>query len=195
VGSLVIVLVRHGETEWSRTGRHTGRTDLPLTDEGRAEAAQLRPALAKYSFAAVFVSPLVRARHTAELAGLTDSASAVVTVDPDLVEWDYGAAEGRTTAELRATDPHWNVFDDGCPDGESLDHVAERVDRVIARCREVDGDVAVVSHAHLLRVFGARWIDQPPLSARHLRLDTAAWCELDHEREWPTINRWNLTAT
>ena len=96
----MIVLVRHGETEWSRTGRHTGRTDIPLTDEGRAEAAQLRPALAKYSFAAVFVSPLLRARHTAELAGLTDSASAVVTVDPDLVEWDYGSAEGRTTAEL-----------------------------------------------------------------------------------------------
>jgi probable phosphoglycerate mutase len=193
----VIVLVRHGETEWSRSGRHTGRTDIPLTDEGRAEAAKLRSALSKYTFVAVFVSPLRRARDTAALAGLTEQTTATVTVDPDLVEWDYGSAEGRTTAELRATDPRWNVFDDGAPDGEPLAHVAERVDRAIARCREVEGqgDVAVVSHAHLLRVFGARWIDQPPLSARHLRLDTAAWCELDFEREWPTINRWNLTAT
>jgi probable phosphoglycerate mutase len=193
----VIVLVRHGETEWSRSGRHTGRTDIPLTDEGRAEAAKLRSALSKYTFATVFVSPLQRARDTAALAGLTEQTTATVTVDPDLVEWDYGSAEGRTTAELRATDPRWNVFDDGAPDGEPLAHVAERVDRAIARCREVEGqgDVAVVSHAHLLRVFGARWIGQPPLSARHLRLDTAAWCELDYEREWPTINRWNLTAT
>ena len=193
----MIVLVRHGETEWSRSGRHTGRTDIPLTDEGRAEAAKLRSALSKYTFVAVFVSPLRRARDTAALAGLTEQTTATVTVDPDLVEWDYGSAEGRTTAELRATDPRWNVFDDGAPDGEPLAHVAERVDRAIARCREVEGqgDVAVVSHAHLLRVFGARWIDQPPLSARHLRLDTAAWCELDFEREWPTINRWNLTAT
>ena len=193
----MIVLVRHGETEWSRSGRHTGRTDIPLTDEGRAEAAKLRSALSKYTFVAVFVSPLRRARDTAALAGLTEQTTATVTVDPDLVEWDYGSAEGRTTAELRATDPRWNVFDDGAPDGEPLAHVAERVDRAIARCREVEGqgDVAVVSHAHLLRVFGARWIDQPPLSARHLRLDTAAWCELDFERERPTINRWNLTAT
>ena len=193
----MIVLVRHGETEWSRSGRHTGRTDIPLTDEGRAEAAKLRSALSKYTFVAVFVSPLRRARDTAALAGLTEQTTATVTVDPDLVEWDYGSAEGRTTAELRATDPRWNVFDDGAPDGEPLAHVAERVDRAIARCREVEGqgDVAVVSHAHLLRVFGARWIDQPTLSARHLRLDTAAWCELDFEREWPTINRWNLTAT
>lgn len=189
----MIVLVRHGETEWSRLGRHTGRTDLPLTDEGRAQATALRPFLDKYSFAQILVSPLQRARATAELAGLT-ADRAPFAIDDDLMEWDYGDVEGRTTAEVRETDPTWNVFDDGCPGGETIELVGARVDRVLARCREVEGDVAVVAHAHLLRVVGARWIGQPPLHARHLRMDTAAWCELDFEREWPTLTRWNLTA-
>jgi broad specificity phosphatase PhoE len=189
----LIVVVRHGETDWSEAGRHTGRTDVPLNDRGRRQAAALQPCLAGFTFAAVLVSPLQRAQETAARAGLVADPT-VVHTDPDLVEWDYGDIEGRTTDELRADDPTWNVFDRGCPGGETIDHVAERADRAIARASAIDGDVAIVSHAHLLRVLGMRWIGAPPLEARHLRLDPAAWCELGHEREWPAIVRWNRIA-
>jgi len=182
-----IVLVRHGETEWSRDGRHTGRADIPLTDRGREEARTLRAALAGFRFARVLVSPLQRARETCALAGLGEHAEPC----PDLMEWDYGDDEGLTYAEIRERRPEWVLWRDGCPGGETPDDVAARADAVLAGVRETDGDVALFSHGHLLRVLGSRWIDQPAAFGAHLMLDTAAVSVLSAERGITALERWN----
>lgn len=183
-----IVLARHGETEWSRTHRHTSRTDVPLTDDGRAQAAALRDALAGREFDLVLTSPLLRARQTCELAGFADEA----LVDGDLAEWDYGEYEGRTTADIRTEVPGWTAWTHGAPGGESAADVGARVDRVLDVLRAGDGDALVFAHGHVLRVLAARWIAQPPELGRSLRLDTATTSELGYERETPVILRWNL---
>jgi probable phosphoglycerate mutase len=189
-----VLLLRHGETEWSRDGRHTSTTDVPLTDVGVAQATALRRVVAGRTFALVLVSPMVRARDTARLVGLGDGAE----VDPDLSEWDYGEYEGRTTAEIRAERPGWSVWTDGAPGGESPADVARRADRVIDRCRTAaggEGDVCVVAHAHLLRVLAARWIGLDAADGARLRLDTGTWSVLGYERETPVVLRWNVPAS
>jgi broad specificity phosphatase PhoE len=185
-----LVLARHGETEWSATGKHTSVTDVPLTDAGRRAAGRLRGRLAGLHFALVLVSPRARARDTAELAGLGAGAE----VDEDLAEFAYGAYEGRTTAEIREERPGWSVWDDGAPGGETAAQVGARADRVIERLVAVDGDVAVFAHGHLLRVLGARWIGLEATYGGHLALDTGAVCELSYERERRAIWVWNDTS-
>ena len=185
-----IVLVRHGPTEWSVAGRHTGSTDLPLTDDGRAAAEALSDRLARYDFATVLTSPLRRARETAELAGLGDRAEP----DPDLREYDYGAYEGMTTHEIREDRPGWYLWRDGVPGGETPDQVGERADRAIARALEPGGDAVLFAHGHILRALGARWIELPAAYAGHLALGTAAVCELGFEREQRVIRTWNDTS-
>jgi broad specificity phosphatase PhoE len=182
-----IVLVRHGATEWSAAGKHTGRTDVPLSDAGRHDADRLRERLAGYDFAAVLCSPLGRARETCERAGLGDRAE----VADDLREFDYGDYEGRTTPEIREERPGWSVWRDGSPGGERPDDVGERADRAIARVLEAGGDVAVFAHGHLLRVLGARWVELPAAYGGHLALGTGAVCELGYERERRAIWLWN----
>ena len=186
----MIVLVRHGPTEWSVSGRHTGTTDLPLTGEGREISARLRDRLGRYDFALVRSSPLARARETAELAGLGDRAE----LDPDLREYDYGDYEGLTTDEIRERRPGWWLWNDGAPGGETPDDAGERADRAIARALEAGGDAALFAHGHILRVLGARWIEQPASFAGRLALGTAAVCELDHERDRRVIRLWNDTS-
>ncbi|MEO1002831.1 MAG: histidine phosphatase family protein [Cyanobacteria bacterium J06638_7] len=182
-----VVLVRHGETAWSLSGQHTGRTDIPLTPHGEEVARSLAPALADRGFAAVFCSPLQRARRTCELAGLAARAA----IEADLREWDYGAYEGLTMAQIRAEAPDWLVFRDGCPGGESPQAIGARVDRVIARLREFDGPVALFAHGHVLRVLGARWIGLPPAGGAHFLLDTATLTVLSWYRGVPAIQSWN----
>jgi len=184
----MIVLARHGETEWSASGKHTSTTDLPLTGRGQAAARALGQRLAGRTFALVLASPLQRAVETARLAGFDPE------IEPDLTELAYGPYEGRTTAEIREERPGWDIWDDGVAEGETVDEVAERADRVIARARRVRGDVALVGHAHLLRVLGARWIGLPPTAGRHLTLEPASWCLLGWERETPAILAWNVPA-
>ena len=181
-----VVLIRHGETAWSRDRRHTGRTDISLTPLGEAQAGSLTHRLQGREFANVLVSPLSRARATAELAGLGG-----IEVTSDLLEWDYGDYEGRTTAAIREDQPGWDLFTDGVPHGESLSQVAARVDRVIARIRSGSGDVACVAHAHLLRVLAVRWVRTAPEAARYLVLGPASISELGWEREQPVIEHWN----
>jgi broad specificity phosphatase PhoE len=180
-------LIRHGETEWSRSGQHTGLTDLPLTDTGRRAARALAPVLARESFALVLTSPLRRALQTCELAGLGDRAQ----VDPDLLEWNYGEYEGLTSAEIHEHAPGWLLFTDGAPGGEGPDDVGRRVDRVIARARAARGHVAVFAHGHLLRVLAARWLEWPVAAGRHFLLDTGTVNVLGAYREAPAIKRWN----
>jgi broad specificity phosphatase PhoE len=182
-----IVLVRHGETEWSRVQRHTGRSDLPLTAEGRTQAEGLVKALAGLQFAAVFVSPLQRARQTCAIAGFADRA----VVDPDLIEWDYGAYEGLTSAEIQEERPGWQLFRDGVIGGETLEDVAERARRVIARVRAVDGDVLLFGHGHQLRITTAVWLDFPPMAAQRLQLATASPSTLGYEHDWTALLSWN----
>lgn len=182
-------LVRHGETEWSATGRHTGRTDVPLTAEGRTAATALARTLAGHSFALILTSPLSRAHETCALAGLGEKAA----VSDDLREWDYGDYEGVTTEEIRETHPGWTVFADGCPGGENADQVAARADRVIAQARTAAGDTIAFSHGHLLRVLAARWVGLPPQAGAHLALATASISVLGWERETPVISSWDLT--
>ena len=186
MGDVEIVLVRHGATEWAESGRHTGRTDIPLDDEGRAQAKALGARLAEWKFVLVLVSPLARARETCELAGLGADAQ----IEPNLREWDYGDYEGLTTQQIRATRPGWTVFD-GVPNGESIEEVGDRADRVIERVAGVDGAVALFSHGHMLRILAARWVGLPALDARFLALDTATLCVLDHEHETRVVRRWN----
>ncbi len=186
-GEHEIVLVRHAETEWSLTGRHTGRTDIPLTEQGRAAAAALAPRLRGRSFALVLVSPLRRARETCELCGLGAQARPL----EQLLEWDYGDYEGLTTAEIHSTRPGWNLWRDGCPGGESAADVGARADSVIAEFEHADGDVAVFSHGHMLRVLGARWIALYPAEGGRLGLSTGAICVLGHERSTRILARWN----
>ncbi len=181
-----IVLVRHGETAWSATRRHTGRSDISLDDSGRAAAATVAALLTGRDFALVLSSPLSRAWETAQLAGL-DPAS-----DDDLLEWDYGVYEGRTTEEIGTEIPGWSVWTHEIVGGESLDEVGVRADRVIDRALGADGDVALVAHAHLLRILTARWIGMPPDHGRHFTLDTASTSVLGWERETRVICRLNL---
>jgi probable phosphoglycerate mutase len=181
-----IWLVRHGATEWSAAGRHTGRTDIPLTDEGRRQAKEAAAQLPDVRFAQVLTSPLVRARETAALAGFADA-----TPDPDLQEWDYGDYEGRTTPDIRREQPGWTVWGDGCPGGESAADVGARADRVLDRVRGIDGHVLLFAHGHLLRVLAARWIGLDPAAGALLALDTAAVSTLGYEREQPVLSRWN----
>jgi len=182
-----VVLVRHGETEWSASGRHTSFTDLPLTARGRDEARSLRARLATWDFSVVLMSPRQRARDTCDLAGVAAHA----LVDDDLAEWDYGDYEGRTTAEIRQHDPGWTIFTEDPPGGESAAEVSERADRVLARALDADGPVALFSHGHFLRVLGARWIDLPAVDGRLLGLDTATLCVLGHEHDARVIRVWN----
>lgn len=184
-----VVVVRHGETSWSRSGRHTGRSDLQLTDRGEDRARRLRRWLEPEPFRLVVTSPLRRARRTCELAAPDGAA----LIDPDLVEWDYGEYEGLTSAQIERRNPGWELFRDGCPGGEGPDQVTARLDRVLARLRECEGDVAVFAHGHLLRAFAARWMGYPVTVGRHLALDTAAVGELGCHRGIPVIRRWNLT--
>ena len=182
-----VFVIRHGETAWSLSGRHTGTTDIPLTDNGRRLAERLRPILAKERFVRVFVSPMRRARQTCELAGL---GSAAVT-DPDLVEWSYGEYEGLTPEQIHQSAPNWLVFRDGCPGGEMPEQVSARVDRVIARVRAADGNVALFAHGHVLRVFVARWIGFPLSAAEHFLLDTGTLSILSYYYELPAVRVWN----
>lgn len=186
-----VYLIRHGETEWSVNGRHTGLTDLPLTANGRRIASTLRHALVRENFALVLTSPLQRARETCELAGFAGRAQ----VDRDLMEWNYGSYEGLTTTEIRALVPGWLLFRDGCPGGENPDHVGARVDRLISHVRDVAGNVALFAHGHLFRVFAARWIGLPVLAGSNFLLDTATLNILGYYREVPAVHRWNAMLT
>lgn len=182
-----IVVVRHGETAWSREKRHTGRTDLPLAPEGREQARGLEATLAGLRFAAVFVSPLQRARETCALAGFEDRA----VVDPDLVEWDYGEYEGLTGTEIEAKRPGWTLFGDGVVGGETVDDVAKRAERVVARVRDVEGDVLLFGHGHQLRILTALWLGFPAVAAQRLQLATAAPSTLGYEHDWTALLSWN----
>jgi len=182
-----VVLVRHGATEWSESGQHTGITDLPLNAAGEEEARALAPLLGSWSFALVLSSPLKRAVRTTDLAGLAE-----VNLEPDLREWDYGVVEGRTTAEMRESNPVWTVFDSTIPGGETAAEVGARVDRVIARALDVDGDVALVGHGHCLRILAARWLGLPARDGRLFHLDSGTVSELSWEREQPVLKSWGI---
>ena len=184
-----VYLARHGETAWTLTRQHTGRTDIPLTPRGEQNARSLAPRLKGVAFARVLVSPLLRARRTCELAGFGDHAE----VDPALQEWDYGQYEGRRTTDIRQERPDWFLFRDGCPGGESVEVVGVRADHVIARLRTIDGNILVFSHGHFLRVLAARWLGLPAGDARHFVLSTAALSILgyEHTRDEPAIRLWN----
>jgi broad specificity phosphatase PhoE len=184
-----VYLARHGETAWTISRQHTGRTDVPLTARGEANARSLGERLKGENFDRVIVSPLSRARRTCELAGLVGSAR----LDPDLLEWDYGVYEGRTTAEIRAGRPGWFLFRDGCPGGESIEAVGARADRVVARLRKANGRLLLFGHGHFFRVLSARWLGLPPGEARHFWLGTAALCILGYEHtvDEPAILLWN----
>ena len=186
-----IVLARHGETEWSRDRRHTGRTDIPLTENGRRQAAVLRDAFAGRSFERVLSSPLSRALETCREAGLGDQAE----LTGDLCEWDYGEYEGITTAEIRERRPGWNLWRDGCPGGESAKDVGRRVDRVLDSLADLDGDAAVFAHGHVLRVLTARWLGLGPEQGALFKLDTGTLSALGYERETRVITRWNAPVT
>ncbi len=181
-----IVLIRHGETAWSANRRHTGRSDIPLDAAGRASAAAVADLLRGWNFALALSSPLSRAWDTARLAGLDPVR------DDDLLEWDYGIYEGLATEEIRIAIPGWSVWTNDVVGGESLDEVGVRADRVIERASSVDGDVALVAHAHLLRILAVRWIGLPPGRGNHLTLDTAAMSVLGWERETRVIRHWNV---
>jgi len=179
-------LVRHGQTEWSRDSRHTSVTDLPLLPEGEEVARTLRERLDPEGFADVRTSPRLRVRRTAELAGFPDAE-----VDEDLVEWDYGEYEGRTTEQIRETVPGWTVWTHPVPGGESAAEVGARLDRVVARARAEEGRTLVFAHGHCLRALAARWLGLPVVDGRHLRLGTATVSVLGWERETPVVERWN----
>jgi broad specificity phosphatase PhoE len=185
-----VFLVRHGETEWSKTGQHTGKTDLPLTEAGEEQGRLLTERLKGVDFTLVLTSPLQRAMETCRQAGLLDRAE----VSDDLHEWDYGRYEGLTTPQIREQQPAWNLWTDGVPDGESPAQVSARADRVLERIRVADGDVALFSHGHMLRSLGARWIGVPITAGTHLMLSTASVSVLGYERETPVLRLWNGRA-
>jgi broad specificity phosphatase PhoE len=185
----VTYLARHGETAWTISRQHTGKTDLPLTEQGEAEARGLGARLDGLQFAAVLTSPLQRARRTCELAGFGSGA----IVEPDLMEWNYGAYEGRTSADIHAERPDWDLFRDGCPGGESPDQIGARADRVIRRVRAIDGDTLLFSSSHFLRVFAARWLGLEPGAGRLFVLGTASVSVMgyEHNRSEPVIRLWD----
>lgn len=182
-------LVRHGETEWARLGRHTGRTDIPLTDHGRDQARELGLRLAGHTFGLVLTSPLSRAAETATICGYAGSTIA----EPDLMEWDYGELEGRKTAEIRAEIPGWTIWRGPWRGGETVEQIGVRADRVVARLRatDIDGDALVFAHGHLLRVLAARWIGLPPASGGLFELGTATLSIVGWGREAPSVELWN----
>jgi probable phosphoglycerate mutase len=182
-----IVLVRHGETEWSSSGQHTSFSDIPLTARGKDQARTLANRLAHYQFSLVLMSPRIRAIQTCELASSSEGAE----VTDDLAEWNYGDYEGRTTASIREERPGWTIFNGGAPGGETADEVGARADRLLARASAVDGTVAVFSHAHFLRVLAVRWIGLPVVDGALLALDTATISVLSYEREQRVIRVWN----
>jgi len=188
----VLVLVRHGDTAWSRSGQHTGRTDIPLLEEGRRMATELREPLRAWDFAAVWTSPLSRASETCALAGYGD----VAQLRSDLMEWDYGTFEGKTKAEIRATSPNWTLWADGVPCGESARDVGARADRIIAEARSVEGNVLLFAHGHLLRVLAARWLGLPPTEGRLFTLSTASisMLGLDSDGDQQVLQLWNDTT-
>ncbi len=184
-------LIRHGETEWSRSGAHTGRTDLPLTEQGRRNAEAVGRLLKGRPFALVLVSPLRRAVETCRLAGY----GAVAQIEPRLQEWDYGDYEGRTTTDIQKEIPGWSQWSSPIPNGESIDQVAARARGVIERAVAAGGDVALFAHAHILRILTACWLGLPPADGRLFALDTASLSTLGYERETRVISRWNLSAS
>lgn len=183
-----VVLVRHGETEWSRELRHTGTSDIPLTPIGRRQATALAAPLRAWRFALVLSSPLQRAVETCRLAGYGSEAQLV----PELMEWDYGRYEGLTSKQIAEQNPEWSLWRDGSPGGETPADVGRRVDRVIAEVRQVTGDILIFAHGHVLRVLAARWLGEPPGGGRHYALQTAALGVLGYEHDNPVISRWNL---
>lgn len=183
-----VVLVRHGETEWTRDGRHTGKSDIPLTDSGRDQARRLGPELAPWSFALVLTSPLQRARETCRLAGYGDRAQ----LRPDLMEWDYGSYDGKTSKQIEEIRPGWSLWRDGGPGGEQAADVGRRVDRIINEVRRTDGDVLMFAHGHVLRVLTARWLGQPPEAGRFYAMEPASVSVLGYEHTNAVIRRWNL---
>ncbi len=183
-------LVRHGETEWSRSGAHTGRTDLPLTATGRDNAVALGRYLQRHQFALVLVSPLQRARQTCRLAGYENAL-----IDPNLSEWDYGDYEGLTTRQIQAERPGWSLWTDGVPNGETAAQVAARAENAITRALTAEGDVALFAHGHILRVLAAHWLGLPPEDGRLFALGTAAVSTLGYERQARVIIRWNLSLS
>jgi broad specificity phosphatase PhoE len=189
-GKQSVVVVRHGETEWSRANRHTGHSDIPLTEEGRAQALRLHSVLSAWTFAAVFTSPLSRAAETCALAGYGD----VAVADPELMEWDYGEYEGKTLEEIRRTHPGWRLFRDGVVGGEALSAVAARADHVISRARAIDGDVLLFAHGHILRVVTAVWLELPVENGERFSLSAAGIGVLCYEHDWTSLRRWNIEA-
>ena len=188
-----LYLVRHGETAWSLTGQHTGRTDIPLTERGEQDARKLADRLRAVRFSRVFTSPQQRARRTCELAGLNTAAE----IDPDLAEWDYGDFEGLRPEDIRKARPTWNVFRDGCPGGESPAQVSDRADRLVARLRTLEGNVAIFSHGHFGRVIAARWIGFQVSHAQHFLLSTASLGILGYEHnlpDEPAVVLWNAVS-
>jgi broad specificity phosphatase PhoE len=184
-----MVLLRHGATEWSESGKHTGRTDIPLLAEGCEQAKAAGELIRQFgptTFGQVLTSPLVRAAETCILAGFVGEP------DPDLMEWDYGAYEGLTTPEIRAIRPGWTLWDEGVPGGERAADVGRRADRVIERARAIETDTLCVAHGHILRVLTARWLGLPPVAGRLFLLRTGAVCMLGWELDWPAIEAWNL---
>ena len=191
--SLHLYLIRHGETEWSLSGQHTGRTDIPLTSRGEDEARELVPRLKGIPFAKVLTSPLQRARKTCELAGL----GAEAVLEPDLMEWDYGAYEGKRSVEIHKLRTDWNVFRDGCPDGETPAQVTDRADRLISHLRSLDGNIALFSHGQFGSALAVRWVSLPLVSAQHFPLATASLSIFGFDAlhpEVPVIARWNAVS-
>jgi probable phosphoglycerate mutase len=185
-----IWLMRHGETAWSVSGAHTGRTDIPLTENGIKQAQDLKLRLKGRKFALVLVSPMSRARETCRLAGYAD----VAEVTPDLLEWDYGDYEGRSTPEIQKDRPGWSLWRDGVPNGESVEQVGTRVARLIERAAQVQGDVAMFAHGHVLRIMTAVWLGLPPKDGQLFALNTGTMSVLGFEHEYRVIRRWNCSA-
>lgn len=185
-----IYLIRHGETQWSLSGKHTGLSDIPLTEHGRQQAGLLGQELGTRNFKLVLTSPLRRARETCELAGLAERAE----IEPDLMEWNYGDYEGLTSEQIHVDRPAWTIFNDGAPGGETPEQVGVRVDRVIARVRAVRGDAVLVAHGHVLRVLAARWLGMAPSAGAHFLLDTATVCVLNSYGGIAALKRWNVAA-
>jgi probable phosphoglycerate mutase len=185
--NLQLWLIRHGETEWSLSGAHTSTTDIPLTERGKERAAKIRNYLAQRKFSLVLASPLQRARETCRIAGYAD----VAQIEENLREWDYGIFEGRTTADIRKDQPDWSIWDSPVPEGEPVEHVAARAQKVIDRAQQAGGDVALFAHAHILRILAATWLGLEPRGGRLFALGTGSVSTLGYERETRVISTWN----